>query len=171
MGITTSVGRAAALVLATLTALLIGTTAALAQDYPPGPDEMLTCNPERPEPGETVVCESGGWMPGSEVRVNVAGVMRTTRTADSDTFIDFSFEAPDREAVNIILRGTDVHGNEVVVREQLDIQREGGRETAPGLADTGATMTPLIAVAIGLLALGGGAVYAARRKGRQDTSA
>lgn len=138
-------------------------------DYPPVAPQAAV-DDVTPVPGEVITVAGEGWRPGTEVTATLFSeprVLARTEVNDAGEFA-VTVEIPtdvDPGRHTLRVAGVAADGEETHVDVALRVT-EPAPESAPqaGMAATGMNSSLGAAVGLGLLAAGGGAVYAARRR-------
>jgi LPXTG-motif cell wall-anchored protein len=165
--------RVGALAAATALLALTAAPAAAQQEYPPEPS-VADCAIETSTPvlGETIALNCVGFQPGTEVRLllfSEVEVLDTSRVGEDGEASEPVRIPPDLPPGDHMLRvsGINAEGEEENVDIALTVQAPGPAEEAGGdtpVATTGMSSWPAALLGVGLLAAGGGAVFAARRR-------
>jgi energy-converting hydrogenase Eha subunit A len=154
---------------------------AVAQDYPIDDDEepSATASQTVIAAGGTVTVEGDGWLPGSEVTISIFGngVSEVLGTAQVNAAGEFVTQvtipsnlAPGAYSIRITGLDTDAQPRTV----DIPITVTGAAAGAPAapvtpgtaLARTGGYLTTAGSMAVLLLVIGGGALFASRRLGK-----
>lgn len=160
------------LLLALVTLLALTAAPAGAQDYPP---EAATCQVTvvTPVPGQTITVNCNGWMPNGEVEVlllsepQLLEVIQTDADGELTEPVTIPSDVPPGDHT-LRLSGRNAVDEPQTFDIALTVEAPEGADGAdgggPGLAATGAGSWPGVLLGVGLLAAGGAAVYAARRR-------
>ena len=172
-----------------LATLVIGGTA-FAQSYPGGTSE-ITCDATIVQPGSTFTCSAGGFKPGSSVSVTATGsttdatgadgqaaagtwTYNTTVTANSSGVATATIQVPGDAVgpVSVTFEGIDVNDNTRGLSAVAVVTVAAPPAGAPGdgaadgdeTAATGNDFTTGIIAVTALLVIGGGLLFATRRR-------
>lgn len=151
--------------------VLLMSSGALAQDYPPDAPSAGVSDTEV-LPGQPITVTGDGWQPGSEVAITLhcpEGYVRalgTATVAADGTFstqVTIPEDAPPGECI-LRVTGVGADGQARTVDVTLTIVAPDDPAPAPALVTTGGPITIGAALAFVLLVLGGLALSVARRR-------
>lgn len=157
----------------TLPALAAAPATAQEGEYPPGPSiAQCAIETETPVRGQAIALNCVGFAPGTEVRLLLFSepeVLDTAPVGEDGEVTEPVRIPPDLPPGDHLLRvaGINAEGEEEHVDIALTVQEPGaepGADAEPPVATTGMSSWPAALVGVGLLAGGGGAVFAARRR-------
>ena len=160
--------------------LLVMMAPAAQAQYPPPRALGLVCTPEDGlNPGQTVACKVIGALRDEPLRARARFnpvVFDQQLVADQEGEADFAFEAPDTRGAVITVSVTGTESGDVATARVLVLPAQASdraRDAAPGrgLARTGFETFGLLLSGVLLIALGGSAVAASRRRDRRRVDA
>lgn len=166
--------RRLTMLLAAIAVVALSAAPAAAQEYPPD-GTTGGVGTTSPVLGEAVTVSGSGWQPGSQVTLTLLSQPRqlgTAQVAQDGTF-STTVTIPDdvrpgRHTLRIAGTGEDGQPRTADIRLQIrpaaPPEDAPPDERPPALAATGADLGTGALVGLGLLAAGGGAVFAARRR-------
>jgi len=152
------------LLMVVLGALVTGTTAAGAQEYPP--TATLTVNNPNPVCGETVEVRGTGFAPNSTVTVSIGGHEVGTAQTDAEGNFTFPYTLPDPcDSGKQIIRATD---GTTDLQVTISVSSTTVTTATGSLPRTGSSDSTLRLAQIGILLVAfGGILLMATRKRRE----